>query len=131
MIYELSQEFYFEAAHTLDREIDAIGSKRIHGHTYYAEITLVGVPDRKTGMLTDLGYVRREIQRVRDILDHRFLDEIPSIGPATLENLCAFLFKELKSGMPELIRVSVGRRASGDRCTLSLDKLTAAQSSTD
>ncbi|WP_333983549.1 6-carboxytetrahydropterin synthase [Burkholderia gladioli] len=69
-------------------------------------------------MLIDLGYVRREIERVRELLDHRFLDDIPQIGPATLENLCAFLFNELKDTLPSLVRISVARRATGDKCTL-------------
>jgi 6-pyruvoyltetrahydropterin/6-carboxytetrahydropterin synthase len=120
MIYELSQEFFFEAAHTLDRQIDAEGSKRIHGHTYHAEIALIGTPDSRSGMLVDLGYVRTEIQRVRGLLDHRFLDEVPRIGPATIENLCTFLFNELKDAIPSLIRVTVERRASGDKCTLRI-----------
>ena len=34
-------------------------SKRIHGHTYHAEVTLRGEPDRETGMVMDLGFVRR------------------------------------------------------------------------
>ena len=45
MIYELSQQFYFEAAHTLEREVDADASRRIHGHTYQAEVTLRGLPE--------------------------------------------------------------------------------------
>lgn len=122
MIYELSQEFYFEAAHTLRREIDVEGSKRIHGHTYHAEIALVGEPNARSGMLVDLSYVRREIDRVRELLDHRLLDEVAGMGPATLENLCAFIFRELKEAMPNLIRVSVARRASGDKCTLRVDE---------
>ena len=120
MIYELSQEFFFEAAHTLDRQIDAESSKRIHGHTYHAEIALIGAPDPRSGMLVDLGYVRHEIERVRERLDHRLLDEVPQIGPATLENLCTFLFNELKDAIPSLVRVSVERRASGDKCTLRI-----------
>jgi len=58
---ELSQRFYFEAAHTLERTIDAEGSRRIHGHTYHAEVTLLGNPDPASGMLVDLAYLRREI----------------------------------------------------------------------
>lgn len=69
-------------------------------------------------MLVDLGYVRHEIERVRERLDHRLLDEVPQIGPATLENLCTFLFNELKDAIPSLVSVSVERRASGDKCTL-------------
>mgnify|MGYP000178535474 CR=1 FL=1 len=45
MKFELSQRFYFEAAHTLHRTIDAEGSLRIHGHTYHAEVTIAGQPD--------------------------------------------------------------------------------------
>lgn len=119
MKYELSQRFYFEAAHTLERAIEADGSRRIHGHTYHAEITLEGTPDPANGMLADLGFVRREIARVRELLDHRFLDEVPGIGPATLENLCRFIFVQLTDPLPELIKVSVERQASGDRCCLS------------
>jgi 6-pyruvoyltetrahydropterin/6-carboxytetrahydropterin synthase len=119
MKFELSQKFYFEAAHTLHRTIDAEGSRRIHGHTFHCEITLHGAPDPNTGMLTDLAFVRKEIERVREILDHRFLDEVKGLGPATLENLCAFLFKQLRETMPNLIRVSIERPASGDRCSLS------------
>ncbi len=35
-LYELSQRFFFEAAHTLRREVEAEGSRRVHGHTYEA-----------------------------------------------------------------------------------------------
>lgn len=118
MRYELSQRFYFEAAHTLARAIDAEGSRRIHGHTYHAEITLAGMPELGSGMVTDLGFVRQEIARVRQLLDHTFLDEVPDLGPATLENLCRYIFAQLFSVLPMLVKVSVERQASGDRCSL-------------
>lgn len=120
MKYELSQKFYFEAAHTLHREIDAEGSRRIHGHTYHCEVTLQGAPEPTNGMLADLAFVRKEIERVRHMLDHRFLDEVKDLGPATLENLCQYLFRELRETMPQLARVSIERPASGDRCSLSI-----------
>ena len=50
MTYELTQRFFFEAAHTLAREIEGEGSKRIHGHTYFAELTVAGEPDERTSM---------------------------------------------------------------------------------
>jgi 6-pyruvoyltetrahydropterin/6-carboxytetrahydropterin synthase len=117
---ELSQRFYFEAAHTLQRSIEAEGSLRIHGHTYEAEVTLRGHPDPATGMLLDLGYLRSEIARVRDMLDHRFLDEIADLGPATLENLCSFVCRHLQVSLPSLCAVMIERRASGDKCVLRL-----------
>lgn len=121
MRYEVSQKFYFEAAHTLHRTIDAEGSRRIHGHTYHAEVTLNGSPALESGMVVDLAILRREIDRVRDALDHRFLDEILELGPATLENLCAFIGKRLSQSLPNVIRVCVKRPASGDSCTLHIE----------
>lgn len=123
MQIELSQSFYFEAAHTLRRQVEGEieGSRRIHGHTYHAEITLRGEPESATGMVMDLGFVRRELATLRERLDHRFLDEVEGIGPATLENLCAFIARELKPALPLLVRVAVFRRASGDRASLALD----------
>lgn len=116
--YELSQRFYFEAAHTLRRAIETEGSLRIHGHTYEAEITVSGYADPKTGMLVDLGDLRQQVARVKEMLDHRFLDEIEHLGPATLENLCGFIRKQLKPTLPQLSSVMVERKASGDRCVL-------------
>ncbi len=120
--YELSQRFHFEAAHTL-RRAEATGevesSRRVHGHTYLADITLRGPPDER-GMVMDLGLVRAEIAQLRQQLDHRFLDEIEGLGPATLENLCAYIARHLRGPLPQLVRVRVWRDASGDSCVLHL-----------
>jgi 6-pyruvoyltetrahydropterin/6-carboxytetrahydropterin synthase len=118
--FELSQRFYFEAAHTLRRTIDAQGSRQIHGHTYEAEVTLTGHPDPTSGMVLDLAYLRLEIERVRALLDHQFLDDIAELGPATLENLCLFIKQQLFAAVPHLSCVTIERRASGDKCTLRL-----------
>jgi len=118
--FELSQRFYFEAAHTLSRDIDAEGSRRIHGHTYEAEITLSGHADPLSGMLLDLAYLRKEIERVRALLDHHFLDDIANLGPVTLENLCLFIKDQLINTAPQLSAITVERRASGDKCVLRL-----------
>ncbi len=120
MKYELSQRFYFEAAHTLRRKIDAEGSLRIHGHTYHAEVTIAGKPDPESGMMMDLAFLRQEVEKVRQQLDHRFLDEVAGIGPATLENLCSFIHKQLIASLPNIDRITVWRPASGDKCCLKL-----------
>jgi 6-pyruvoyltetrahydropterin/6-carboxytetrahydropterin synthase len=120
MLYELSQRFDFEAAHTLDRRIDAAPSKRIHGHTYHAEVSLRGMPDPQTGMLMDLGYFRRVLADVREQLDHHLLNEVAGLETPTLEGLCAFIARQLRDPLPMLASVKVWR-ASGDACTLRLD----------
>lgn len=119
MNYEISQKFYFDAAHTLKREVQADSSRRIHGHTYNAEVTLAGQPDADNGMVVDLGVVRLAVDQLRTRLDHHLLDDIPGLGPATLENLCSFIWRELALTLPGLTAVRVWRDSVGDSCRLS------------
>jgi len=115
-MYELSKQFRFEAAHTLKRSIDAEGSRRIHGHSYRAEIVVRGTPDPETGMVIDLGLLDRTLQGVREKLDHHFLNEVADLGPATLENLAAWIWRDVAGRGIEPARVLVARDASGDSC---------------
>ncbi len=123
MTYQISQRFYFDAAHTLKRETgvdpQAEASRRIHGHTYNAEVTLSGQPDPATGMVLDLGRVRAAIELLRPQLDHRMLDDVPGLGTATLENLCAYIWRALAPSLPGLAAVRVWRDGMGDSCTLT------------
>ena len=119
MSYALSQKFFFDAAHTLNRQIDAASSQRIHGHTYNAEVFLRGQPDPQSGMVIDLGRVRREIEQLRQQLDHHLLDDIAELGPPTLENLCQFILSKLQPRLPGVYSVRVWRESIGDGCTLS------------
>jgi 6-pyruvoyltetrahydropterin/6-carboxytetrahydropterin synthase len=114
-MYELTKEFRFDAAHTLEREIEAEGSRRIHGHSYRAEITLRGRPDPQSGMIIDTSILALKLAEARDALDHRFLDEINELGPATMENLCAYIWRRLQPDIPALHKVTVLRDSTCDR----------------
>jgi len=116
-MFELSKQFRFDAAHTLDRSIQTDSSRRIHGHSYRAEITLRGKPDPVTGMIVDIGILEERMEETRDALDHRFLDEINDLGPATMENLCHWIWSRLKPSISNLARVSVYRDSSGETCS--------------
>ena len=70
-------------------------------------------------MVVDLGLVRQAIAVLREQLDHRMLDDIPGLGPATLENLCAFIWLQLAKTLPGLSAVRVWRDALGDGCMLN------------
>ena len=67
-MFELSKQFRFEAAHSLHRSIDAESSKRIHGHSYRAEVTVRGRTDPITGMVVDLGQLERAMDEARDTI---------------------------------------------------------------
>jgi 6-pyruvoyltetrahydropterin/6-carboxytetrahydropterin synthase len=118
--HTISQRFFFDAAHTLQRDIEAEGSRRIHGHTYWCEISVSGHPDPGSGMVMDLGFLRERIGGLREKLDHHHLNEVPGLGIPTLENLCSFIAHELSDLPVPLSRVIVWRDSIGDRCELLL-----------
>jgi 6-pyruvoyltetrahydropterin/6-carboxytetrahydropterin synthase len=119
---EVSQKFFFDAAHTLKRTLDdaeeVAGSRRIHGHTYHAEVTVAGSADPDTGMVVDLGHLRNAIAVLRPRLDHHLLDEVAGLGPATLENLAAYIWRAMAVEFSGLWQVRVWREGIGDSCTL-------------
>ena len=124
-VYTVSQSFFFDAAHTLKRQVEAQGSARVHGHTYQAEVSFSGQPDVASGMVVDLGWVRAHIVQVKEKLDHRLLDEVADLGTPTLENLCAFVaaqFADFQAPQTHgrLSRVRIWREGIGDACTLEL-----------
>jgi 6-pyruvoyltetrahydropterin/6-carboxytetrahydropterin synthase len=117
---EVCQRFYFDAAHSLKRDIETEGSRRIHGHTYQAEVAVRGALDTRTGMVMDIGLIRLEVAKVRELLDHHYLDEVPDLGIPTLENLCIYIEKTMRANGLTLSRVSVWRESLGDRCDMAV-----------
>jgi 6-pyruvoyltetrahydropterin/6-carboxytetrahydropterin synthase len=111
---EISQEFSFDAAHFLD---GAPEYRRMHGHSFYAEVTLRGEPDPETGFLRDLGEVNAALAAIRESLDHRLLNEVEGLGKPTLENLTKFIFARAREKLPEVARVKLRRPSYGQTCT--------------
>lgn len=116
-MHELCKQFRFDAAHTLERAIETESSRRIHGHSYRAEVAIRGRPDPATGMLMDLGRLEAALDEARDELDHRLLDEIADLRPATLENLASWVWRRLEPACPGLHRVTISRDSYGDSCS--------------
>ena len=112
---EITQEFGFDAAHRLDA--GAPENRRLHGHSFYVEVTLRGEPDAKTGFLRDLGEVRHALDQIRDELDHQLLNEVAGLGAPTLENLARYIYRRAKVMLPEVCRVRIRRPSYGQSCT--------------
>ncbi len=113
-MFEISKQFWFEAAHTLERDVETDSSRRIHGHSYRAEVALRGTPDRRSGMIMDLTLLERVLNEAREGLDHRLLDDVRDLGPATMENLAVWIWRRIEQHCSGLVRVTVYRDSSRD-----------------
>src|SRR5690349_12965883 len=111
---EISQEFGFDAAHYLGN--GAPENRRLHGHSFYAEVTLRGEANPATGFLRDFGEVDAALMAIREMLDHRLLNEIEGLAMPTLENLAKFICMQAKARLPEVVRVKLRRPSYGQTC---------------
>ena len=116
---EISKQFRFESAHTSHRAAETVSdaSKRIHGHSYRGEVVVRGEADLKTGMVVDFGTLERAIEEARMGLDHHFLNEVPDLGPATMENLSIWIWRIVAANCSSLRRVTVYRDSTGETCS--------------
>jgi 6-pyruvoyltetrahydropterin/6-carboxytetrahydropterin synthase len=111
---ELTQEFGFDAAHYLGA--GAPENRRLHGHSFYVEVTLRGEPDARTGVLHDLGAVKAALDEIRNGLDHQLLNEVKGLENPTLENLARYIFRHAKLSLPDVARVKIRRPSFGQSC---------------
>jgi 6-pyruvoyltetrahydropterin/6-carboxytetrahydropterin synthase len=111
---EITQTFNFDAAHHLGA--GAPENRRLHGHSFQAEVTLRGEAGAN-GFLRDFGEVDIVLKAVRDLLDHHLLNEVEGLGAPTLENIARFIYARAKAGLPEVARVTVRRPSYGQSCT--------------
>jgi 6-pyruvoyltetrahydropterin/6-carboxytetrahydropterin synthase len=115
-MFEVWKEFRFDCAHTLDGGPagDARYAK-LHGHSYRAEVWLRG-PQTPLGWVTDMGQFEKRLAVVAAKLDHSFLNDVPSLGAPTMENLAAFIWRELRD-VPHLFKVTVRRDSLNEGCS--------------
>lgn len=117
---EIFKEFTFEAAHHLAVNVPAGHPySKLHGHSFKVEIFMRGEPDSTTGWVTDFAAVERELQAVRQELDHNYLNDIAGLELPTLENITRWIWQRLHNKLPGLHRVLVRRGTCGEGCSYS------------
>ncbi len=114
-VIEITQQFGFDAAHYLDQAPSGV-NRRLHGHSFYAEVTLKGEPDPAKGWVRDFDEVNAVLGEIRRALDHQLLNDIDGLGAPTLENLARYIFGQAKAQLPEVTRVRLSRPSSGQAC---------------
>lgn len=91
VMFELSKEFWFAAAHSLPHLPEGHKCARLHGHNYKVVVTVVAekLDDRGFAGL-DYAEFKPFEEYLQMVLDHRNLDEI--LKPSTTEKLAQHLW---------------------------------------
>ena len=89
-----------DAAHLLPNVPKGHKCGRLHGHTYRITIWCSGAVNPATGWVIDYYQIKDAFQPLHDLLDHRYLNEIPGLENSTVENLAVFIWDRLKGAIP-------------------------------
>ena len=121
---EVTRVYHFSGAHRLaNPALEAADNAalygpcaRPHGHNYYLEVTVAGVPDAVTGFAVDLEGLDRTVAReLLDQVDHHQLEDAPALAGVitTGEGLARAFWQTLHEALPavELRRVVVQETA--------------------
>src|SRR5437867_12369496 len=107
MNVELRKTFQFEAAHLLPNLPESHKCRRLHGHSFQAEIVVAGECDPRLGWVMDYADISEAFRPIWEQLDHRYLNEIAGLENPTSENLAVWIWNNLKPKLPRLTEVVV------------------------
>jgi len=100
-MYEVSVTREFCSAHFLR---DYAGKcAQLHGHNWKVEVSYRRPRLQKNGILVDFVDIGRVLDSLLDQLDHHVINEVAPFGTVnpTSENLCRWLYEQIKERMPE------------------------------
>ena len=106
-MYEIKTQAFFSSAHHLlnyDGECE-----NQHGHNWMVEVYVRGNELDKSNILIDYKVLKRELNAVLSLLDHKDVNEIPELkgeSPSS-EMIARFIYNKLKERVVQLSKVSV------------------------
>ena len=107
MHVELRKTFQFESAHLLPHLPEGHKCRRLHGHSFQAEIVVAGECDARLGWLVDYADLSAAFRPLWEQLDHRYLNEVQGLENPTSEHLARWIWDRLKPVLPLLAQVVV------------------------
>src|SRR5215210_952511 len=107
MKLELRKTFQFEAAHLLPNLPETHKCRRLHGHSFRAEIVVEGPRHAELGWVMDYADITEAFKPLWEQLDHRYLNEIPGLENPTSEHIALWIWTRLKPKLPLLSEVVV------------------------
>ncbi|MDA7622557.1 6-carboxytetrahydropterin synthase QueD [Verrucomicrobia bacterium] len=114
-IMELRKTFQFEAAHLLPHLPQNHKCRRLHGHSFSAEIVVEGPCDPALGWVMDYADISKAFRPLWEKLDHYYLNEVEGLANPTSENIAIWIWKRLSPQLPMLTEVVVAETCTA-RC---------------
>jgi 6-pyruvoyltetrahydropterin/6-carboxytetrahydropterin synthase len=107
MTITLTREFDFAAAQSLTVFPEGHKCRGLHGHTFTLQISVTGRVDPATGLLYDHARISEAAKPVIDLLDHKYLNDVPGLENPTIENMCRWFWERLSPQLPGLSEIAL------------------------
>ena len=104
---EIFKEFTFEAAHLLPNAPVGHKCRRLHGHSFRAQVHVRGDVDEESGWVIDFAAIKEAFAPLRKQLDHHYLNDVEGLSNPTSENLARWIWRHLEPALPGLCKVVV------------------------
>jgi 6-pyruvoyltetrahydropterin/6-carboxytetrahydropterin synthase len=103
----ISKEFTFEAAHRLPLVPPDHKCARLHGHSFRVVIHVDGDLDPHRQWVMDFADIDKAFAPLREMLDHRYLNEVDGLQNPTSEVIACWIWERLAPGLAGLSQVDV------------------------
>ena len=106
-IMEAFKEFTIDCAHSLPNVPDGHKCKNVHGHTYKIRVVLKGELDPVFGWVFDFAEIKTAFEPLKEILDHKYINDVEGLENPTAENLAIWIWNRLASELKTLFEIWV------------------------
>lgn len=106
-IAEVYKEFIIDCAHHLPMVPEGHKCRNVHGHTYRIRVVLKGDLDPVYGWVIDFAEIKAAFEPIKQLLDHKYLNEIEGLENPTAENLAIWIWHRLASRLKPLHEIRV------------------------
>lgn len=108
----------FDSAHWLPNVPDTHKCHKMHGHTYKIRFEITGTIGTDTGWIIDYAEVKGVWASIKNMVDHKCLNEIPFLENPTCERLALWIASLLKKDLPGVSKIEIRET---EHCGVSLD----------
>ncbi len=119
--FEITKAISFEAAHFMGTKPEGHPYRNVHGHSFRLEATVAGIVKPGEEWVQDFSDLAETLQKTAQKLDHGLLNDIPGLEVPTLERIALWVANDLKTTLPGLRRVEIGRPSLNERCVLVIN----------
>ena len=99
--------FTFEAAHRLPNVPADHKCARLHGHSFRAEVHVIGPLVQPEDWVIDFADIKELITPLAAQLDHHYLNDIEGLSNPTSENIAKWIWERLHPQLPNLKEILV------------------------